>query len=294
MSEPDFLISVMDRHSQWSVIICLIGGGQEINTGEAGLAEWFNSLKYKYTHWDIYILNKMSDFNYTGGKTVDELIGSLNCKIIEELHLAVSLRSFRSENVSEFVKSVLDVDIKNATKLYKAYNKDYPIYITRDINKAKEWVRNQSKGSERYGMIASSGARRLRTYGIWVQNKVDAPVWFLNDKYDVRSSYFLEETATEFDVQGLELDWSIMCWDANLRFNGEGFEYYSFNGSKWQNINKKENILYLKNSYRVLMTRARQGFVIFIPEGCINDDTRAPKYYAGVYNYLKNIGIKEI
>lgn len=291
MSEPEFLINIMNRHSDWSVIICLIGGGQEINTGEAGLIEWFDSLRDKFSNWDVYVSDKISDHEYTRGKSVNSLIQGLNCKIVKDLHLSVSLRSFRSENVAGFVKDVLDVNVENAKQLLTQFKNGYPIYITRNLNKAKTWIINQAKGSERYGMIASSGAKRLRSYGIWVQNKVDAPTWFLNGKDDVRSSYFLEETATEFDIQGLELDWSILCWDANLRFNNGKFEYYNFIGSKWQNINKLENVLYLKNAYRVLMTRARQGFVIFVPEGNLKDITRQPEYYDGIYNYLVSLGI---
>lgn len=291
MSEPEFLINIMNRHSDWSTIICLIGGGQEINTGEAGLIEWFDSLRNKFSNWDVYVSDKISDHEYTRGKSLNTLIQGLNCKIVKDLHLSVSLRSFRSENVAGFVKDVLDVNVENAKQLLTQFKNDYPIYITRDLDKAKTWIINQAKGSERYGMIASSGAKRLRSYGVWVQNKIDAPTWFLNGKDDVRSSYFLEETATEFDIQGLELDWSILCWDANLRFNNGKFEYYNFIGSKWQNINKLENILYLKNAYRVLMTRARQGFVIFVPEGNLKDRTRLPKYYDGIYSYLVSLGI---
>ncbi len=293
-SEPGFLISIMDRHTDWATIICLIGGGQEINTGEAGLSEWFDSLRKQFSDWDVYVSDKITDNEYTRGKSVTELTLGLKYKIIPELHLAVSLRSFRSENVSEFVKSVLDVDKKKARKLLAEIRCQYPIFLTRNIDTAKLWVRDQAKGSQKYGMIASSGAKRLRTYGIWVQNKIDAPVWFLNEKDDIRSCYFLEETATEFDIQGLELDYTMLCWDADLRFNGELFEHYKFTGTKWNNINKHENILYLKNAYRVLMTRARQGFIIFIPEGNINDVTRKPGFYDGVYQYLKEIGIEEI
>lgn len=293
-SEPEFLISIMDRHTDWATIICLIGGGQEINTGEAGLSEWFDSLRKQFSDWDVYVSDKITDNEYTRGKSVADLTSGLKCKIIPELHLAVSLRSFRSENVSDFIKAVLDVDKQKASRLLAEIQKKYPIYLTRDLDIAKNWVREQAKGSQRYGLIASSGAKRLRTYGVWVQNKVDAPVWFLNGKDDVRSSHFLEETATEFDIQGLELDYTLLCWDANLRFNGETFEHYNFTGTRWNNINKHENILYLKNAYRVLMTRARQGFVIFIPKGDISDKTRLPEFYNGVFQYLAEIGIDEI
>lgn len=295
MSEPEFLISILNRHEGWATIVCLIGGGQEINKGEsAGISGWFESLKNNYNDWDVYISNKITDEEYSKGQSFEELAKGINYQIKEDLHLSVSLRSFRSENVSAFVKALLDADKNTAKKLYEQFKDDYPIRITRDLEKAKLWIKDKAKGSERYGMIASSGAKRLRKYGVWVQNKVDAPNWFLNGKNDVRASYFLEETATEFDIQGLELDWVILCWDANLRFNKNKFEFFNFSGTKWQNINKDDNILYLKNAYRVLLTRARQGFVIFVPMGDSNDITMQPSFYDGIYQYLKEIGINEI
>ena len=295
MSEPEFLISILNRHKGWATIICLIGGGQEINKGEsAGISGWFNSLKNNYPDWDVYVSDKITDEEYTKDNDFNEMTKGINVHIVEDLHLAVSLRSFRSENVSAFIKALLDVDKEEAHNLYQQFKNDYPICLTRDLQKAKQWVKDKAKGSERYGLTASSGAKRLRKYGIWVQNKIDAPVWFLNDRNDVRSSFYLEETATEFDIQGLELDWTIICWDANLRFNGLEFEYYNFLGTKWNNVRNEDNILYLKNAYRVLLTRARQGFIIFIPNGDENDKTMLPAYYDGVYSYLKDIGIEEI
>ena len=294
MSEPAFLISVMDRHEDWAVIICLIGGGQEINTGEAGLAEWFDSLRSGFPNWDVYVSDKITESEYTRGLSMERLLAGLRYTVVETLHLAVSLRSFRSENVAGFVKAILDVDQDRAKLLYQSLCQDYPVLLTRSLDKAKEWIRSQAKGTERYGITASSGARRLRSYGVWVQSKVEAKTWFLNGVDDVRSSYFLEDTATEFDIQGLELDWSIVCWDANLRFINDHFEHYSFTGSKWMNINKPENVLYLKNAYRVLLTRARQGMIIFLPHGSDADPTRPHAHYDGTYHYLKDIGIREI
>jgi len=295
MSEPEFLIHIMNRQIGWATIICLIGGGQEINKGEsAGIYGWFQSLREKYSNWDLYLSDKITDEEYSKGHNFNQLISGLNYRIIQDLHLSVSLRSFRSENVSAFVKALLDSKIDEAKKFYIEFSKDYPIYLTRDLEIAKTWIKSKAKGSERYGITASSGAKRLRKYGIWVQNKIDAPIWFLNDKQDVRSSYFLEETATEFDIQGLELDWTIVCWDANLRYENSKFGFFYFSGTKWKKINNEENILYLKNAYRVLLTRARQGFIIFVPIGDQNDTTRLPEYYNGIYEYLKNIGIKEL
>lgn len=294
MSEPEFLISVMDRHEDWAVIICLVGGGQEINTGEAGLIEWFDSLKAEFPHWTVYVSDQITDSEYSQGVTVPELLSGMNCHVVKDLHLAVSLRSYRSENVASFIKALLDVAREKATVLYQTLNDDYPIFLTRDLQTAKEWVKSMAKGTQRYGITASSGARRLRTHGVWVQSKIDAKNWFLNTADDVRSSFFLEDTATEFDIQGLELDWTIVCWDANFRFNDEEFEYYSFKGTRWMNIRSAKDCIYLKNAYRVLLTRARQGFVIFVPEGEPADATRLPKYYNGIYQYLEELGIKKL
>ena len=295
MSEPEFLISILNRHNNWATIICLIGGGQEINKGEsAGIYGWFDSLRNNYPNWDVYVSDKITDDEYSKGHNFAEMTKNMNVNIIEDLHLAVSLRSFRSENVSNFVKALLDVDIDTAKRLYEQFNNDYPVFVTRNLHKAKLWVRSQAKGSQRYGLTASSGAKRLRKYGIWVQNKIEATNWFLNGKNDVRSSFHLEETATEFDIQGLELDWTIVCWDADLRFENGDFKHLKFVGTKWQNIKSADNILYLKNAYRVLLTRARQGFVIFVPTGDETDMTAKPEYYDGMYRYLKSVGIKEL
>lgn len=294
MSEPEFLIDVMDRHKDWAVIICLVGGGQEINTGEAGLSEWFDALATKFPQWEIYVSDKITDSEYVQNKPLIERLSTLNHHIVTTLHLAVSLRSFRSEKVAGFVKALLDADSRCAQRLYTETSKNYPIFLTRNLQKAKEWVRSRAKGTERYGLIASSGAKRLRSCGIWVQSKIDAKHWFLDDKYDVRSSYALEEVATEFDIQGLEVDWSIVAWDVDLRFVEDHFEYFKFIGAGWQRINKVENQQYLKNTYRVLLTRARQGVIIFVPEGDEHDETRHNAFYDETYNYLKKLGLNEL
>lgn len=292
-SEPEFLISTLDRHKDWAVIVCLIGGGQEINTGEAGLIEWFDSLRRSFSHWDIYVSNMITDDEYTRGHQVEELTEGLNVHIETELHLATSIRSFRSENVSAFVKQILDNNPTKANETLLNLNQ-YPIKITRNLETAKKWVKNKARGTERYGLLASSGALRLKPVGIFVKNELSAPNYFLNNKDNVRSSYYLEDCATEFDVQGLELDWSIVAWDADFRYNGTEWTYNRFNGSKWNKVNNESNKLYLKNAYRVLLTRARQGMIIYIPEGNPEDKTRPTEFYDKTYNYLKQIGIEEI
>ena len=291
-SEPEFLIDYMNRHTGWAAIVCLIGGGQEINTGEAGLSEWFATLAKSFPNWDVYVSDKITDSEYVSGTQAAALVGKV--LIESDLHLGVSLRSFRSEKVSAFVKALLDVNAELAKTLFAEFRDVYPIVLTRNLDLAKAWIRAMAKGSQRFGLTASSGANRLRVHGVWVQSKIDPPTWFLNGEEDVRSSYYLEETATEFDIQGLELDYSIVCWDANMRMNGGTFEYYSFRGNRWEHINQPIKAQYLKNAYRVLLTRARQGFVIFLPEGDRTDATRNPAFYQGVYSYLQSVGIPEI
>ena len=294
MSEPEFLISIMNRHKEWAVIICLIGGGQEINTGEAGLPEWFSAIKKYYSDWNVYLSIELSDIEYTRGQKLEEIISGLNYKSMNELHLSTSIRSFRSENVSKFVKAILDCDKKLAQTIKIELSEKYPVVMTRKFENAKEWLKIQARGTERIGVLASSGAYRLKPFGINVQTKIEAKNWFLNPKDDVRSSFFLEDTATEFDVQGLELDWTCVAWDADLRFESDNWCYKKFVGTKWQNVNDEERVIYLKNAYRVLLTRARQGMVIFIPKGDNRDLTRQKEFYDNTYKYLKEIGIEEI
>ena len=289
-SEPEFLIGVLDRHEDWSTIICLVGGGQEIHIGEAGIMEWFSAIKNKFPDWNVYLSSEIQEQEYTRGNNLDELLIGIKTEFSNELHLKTSIRSFRNENVSNFVKSLLDIKTNEAASLYNNLKEKYPIVITRDLSKAKEWLRTNMRGTERIGLVVSSGAHRLKPVGIFIQD-FDAPNWFLNPKDDVRSSYFLEIPATEFDIQGLELDWTCVSWDADFYFNNDKWEYRIFRGKNWA---KTKNELYLKNAYRVLLTRARQGMVIFIPHGNADDYTRMPEFYDQTYNYLKNIGILEI
>ncbi|MHC4961636.1 MAG: DUF2075 domain-containing protein, partial [Planctomycetota bacterium] len=291
MSEPDFLIGVMDRHNDWSIIICLIGGGQEINTGEAGLPEWFSALQKNHPDWNVYVSDKLTDFEYTRDIDLFSKIQPDKLHVQPDLHLAVSVRSFRSEKVSALVKTILDVDVNKAQGLFSSLRDNYPIVLTRSLQTARAWLKKKSRGTERHGLVASSGAIRLKPFGVHIKSKVDPPNWFLNDKEDIRSSYFLEEAATEFDIQGLELDWTCVCWDADLRFNNRQWQYKSFRGTSWNNVNDDIRKLYLKNAYRVLLTRARQGMVIFVPEGAPSDHTRQPEFYDQTAEYLMQCGI---
>lgn len=293
-SEPEFLISTMDRHRDWAVVICLVGGGQEINTGEAGLPEWFDSLRRAFPDWDVYITPQLNDDEYRRGRDWGSLLEGLNTFERDKLHLATSVRSFRTPDLAAFVKAVLDVDTDEAKMLYLRIKDKYPIVIARDLKRAKDWVRDHCQGTTRYGLLASSGGLRLKPEGIFVKNEISVANWFLNGKDDVRSSYMLEDVVTEFDIQGLELDYTVVAWDADFRYGKGEWTYNSFVGNRWNNVGSKERQLYLKNAYRVLLTRARQGMAIFVPLGSDEDQTRKREWYDGIYEYLKEIGICEI
>jgi hypothetical protein len=295
-SEPEFLIEVMNRHENWCTIVCLIGGGQEINTGEAGLEEWIRPFSNKFQDWDIYYSSKIvEDENYIKDKEALVILDDKKAIKKDELHLSISLRSFRSAQLSSFIQEIINNNIENAKEIYQLFIKEsYPIKITRDLDKARNWLKISAKGSERIGVVASSGGIRLRPFGLNVKAKIDAPIWFLNDQDDIRSSYFLEEVATEFDIQGLELDWTCVAWDGDLFYHNNEWNYRKFKGTKWQNINSFEITNYLINSYRVLLTRARQGMIIYVPNGNNEDITRPEFMYNGTFEFFKSLGIEEI
>ncbi len=293
-SEPEYLISCMDRRKDWAVIICLVGGGQEIHRGEAGIGEWIEAIRRSFNHWHVYVSPDLYDIEYGAGKYLQSIKQAGNVSLAEELHLAVSVRSFRSEKVSAFVKQVIDCEVAAARDLLTQFVDRYPICLTRDLERAKEWLRNQASGNERYGIVVSSQAERLKPLAMDVRTPVNPVKWFLDGKDDVRSSYYLEDVATEFHVQGLELDWVCLSWDGDFRYNGSGWQHFSFRGKKWVHIRQDVRKTYLKNAYRVLMTRARQGMVIFVPKGSKDDPTRSPSYYDGTYSYLQEIGVPEL
>lgn len=294
MSEPEFLIWSLNLREDWAVIVCLVGGGQEINTGEAGIAEWLRAIDNSFPDWNVFISNQLAGKEYAEGE-LDTILKKLpNVQRNNDLHLAVSMRSFRTEQLSNFVHSVLAEEKEKASTLLTEIRDKYPIRITRSLDKAKLWIKEQKRGSERYGMLVSSQAQRLRPLSIDVRCKPNTVHWFLDDINDIRSSLFLEDAASEFDVQGLELDWTCIVWDGDLRWENNHWGNYSFTGNKWQNIRSEERKTFQINAYRVLLTRARQGMIICVPEGNAEDGTRKPKYYDETFEYLKGLGIPEI
>lgn len=309
VSEAAFLIWSLDQREDWATIICLVGGGQEINTGEAGIVEWIAALNDRFPHWDVYISPKLTDAEYAEGRVNELLAGKDNVTYAEDLHLAVSLRSFRAEKLSAFVHALLSFD-PSAPALYEEIKDRYPIVLTRDMAKARKWLHEKVRGTERTGVLVTKESARFKPLAIHILPSGDenAVHWFLEDKADTRSSNYLEDAATEIQVQGLELDYTCLLWDADMRVDHGRWRFYRFNGqTKWVELtptseNRQEQIRYMLNAYRVLLTRARSGMVICVPEGNPNktasgfweDSTRLPEYYDGTYEYLKNIGLIEI
>ena len=295
MSESEFLIWSLDLRQDWAVVVCLVGGGQEINSGEAGIAEPIRAANETFPNWNVFISPQLIAKEYAEGN-VDALLKT-NPKVQKDvsLHLATSMRSFRAENLSNFVGQLLDRDVSAAKTTYAEFCANYPIMLTRDLAKAKAWLRKVSGGSERYGMICSSQAFRLRPLAIDVRAKPNIVDWFLDDITDIRSSLFLEDVATEFDIQGLELDWSCLVWDGDFQYAPDGWIQKDFSGGKWKNINAPERRAFQVNAYRVLLTRARKGMIICVPEGDRGhppDDTRRPEFYDETYEYLCSLGLK--
>lgn len=305
MSEAEFLIWSLDQREDWAVIICLVGGGQEINTGEAGITEWINALNNRFKHWNVFISNKLTEPEYAEGRVNDLLLENDKVTYSDELHLAVSLRSFRAETMSAFVHSLLSFAPDAASLYQDVKKKGYPIVLTRDMEKARAWLRKQARGSQQTGVLVTKVAARFKPLAVHIlgQGDENAVHWFLEDKTDIRSSNYLEDAATEIQVQGLELDYACVLWDADMRCEDGRWTYYKFNGkNKWNPENNEENRKYMLNAYRVLLTRARQGIVICVPtgngklgsDGFPEDPTRLPEFYNGTYKYLKTLGLEEI
>lgn len=293
-SEPEFLISCMNRHDDWAVVVCLVGGGQEINTGEAGIGEWLNAVLKRFWDWEVHLSPDLIASEYRSDAALKKVLALPSTRSNPDLHLATSMRSFRAESLSKFVRELLDIEEAAARQTLAGLMARYPIRITRRLDLAKRWLRDQARGSERYGIVVSSQAQRLKPHAIDVRVKTDPVKWFLDGKQDTRSSYYLEDVATEFQVQGLELDWTCVMWDGDLRFNGKGWSHHKFKGSRWNQVKKAEHQIYLKNAYRVLLTRARQGMVLVIPEGSDIDPTRSAQFYDPTFQYLRSLGVMEL
>lgn len=286
MSEPSLILEIMGRHKDWCACVCLVGGGQEINTGEEGIKGWGDALRSldagEHERWTVYGPPDVFEGGAsTGGLSIGELPVTI-CSLREsELRLSVPLRSYRCPAVCEWVSAVLDGDLGAAKGISTSFA-DYPVVLTRSLDVAKVWLRDKSRGERRCGLLASSGARRLRADGLGVllgAGDGDAIAhWYLNNREDIRSSYCLEVPANEYACQGLEIDHSAICWGGDLLFEPEqsAWKCRELSGPRWNEVHTDAGKRHIVNTYRVLMTRAREGFVIWVPKGSSEDRTREP------------------
>lgn len=300
-SEPELVLRLMGRHKDWSACICLIGGGQEINSGEDGLIGWRNALlNSEQKAWKVYAPSDVIDGgSSTGGLFLGDILSKHEIRKVDELQLKVPIRSYRSPRISDWVALLLEGKLKEAAKL--ATNiAEYPILVVRDLNSARNWLRVHTKGQRRSGLVASSGARRLRTEGLGeTLNATDRGKiahWYLRERGDIRSSYMLEVPANEYTTQGLELDRVGLCWGGDLIWNSEEstWQARALGGPSWKKISNPERYQYVLNKYRVLLTRAREGLLIYVPRGSEIDKTRDSKKYDKVVDVLKSAGVKAL
>lgn len=300
-SEPKLLLEIMGRHADWCSIIALVGGGQEINAGENGIAEWGKALRAlpasELKKWRVY-----GPPEFLIGSDATAKLGAGSLEGVEDvvtdsnLELTVPLRSFRSPSLSQWVSFVLDGNSTEAATLAKELG-NYPILVTRSAETARSWLKKNARGERRFGLVASSGARRLRADGLGVTlGATDGSAiaqWYLNKRGDVRSSFALEVPANEYTTQGLELDFVGLCWGGDLIWGGRSWRYRQFRGNSWANVSANRQ-RFIANSYRVLMTRGREGLVIWVPKGSIEDPTRKPEYYHDTADFLLSCGARQL
>ena len=304
ISEPELLLSIVDRHD-WAVVIALVGGGQEINTGEAGLKEWGRTLRDRLPHWRVFVSPQALD----GGTSVsghslfeDNSAGLLTITPEPALHLDVNIRSFRTERLTKWVEAVLARNPSEAATHAAHLAAKFPLALTRSLATAREWLQTKTRGQRRCGLLASSGAIRLRPDGLELSsgfrlgNRDMFVNWFLNEPPDIRSSNQLEVAASEYECQGLELDWTGVCWGGDFTFDAAigDWSYRHFSGKGWGDARRKDDRQYILNTYRVLITRAREGLVIWLPRGDVSDETRPPQWYDETAAYLRSCGVPEI
>ena len=264
------------------------------------MTEWLAALKSRFPKWKLYTSKHLAHRDYHWGQDYEGVLNGLAVEQLDALHLAVPMRSFRAEKLSEFVGALIAGEGENARALYVQIKDRYPIVLN-EPGGCPRLAKEQARGPERVGLVASSGASRLKPEGLNVHENIGATHWFLNGKDDVRSSYYLEDPATEFDIQRLQLDWVGVCWDADFRLVDGRWAHHSFSGTKWKNVNDPSNRRYLTSAYRVLLTeRAKAWSSLFLRD--VSDRTRCQRSMmalriSGRLRYLRatlNCGSHEI
>lgn len=306
VSEPDMVLDIMSRHEGWAIVIALVGGGQEIHGGEAGLAAWGDAI-LKHGAWEVITSPEaLHGGPSVAGSRLFRSKDSLHINVMEAkaLHLSDSKRTFESEVTASWVNAVLKGESSLAAQLAA---KGIPIQITRDLAEAKQWLKHESEQNRRVGLIASSGADRLRAEGVETPTftflgGIDYKRWFLDDKDDYRSSNQLEVALSEFEMQGLEIDFAGLLWGCDLIFKEgkpiprklKGTEWIKVSGDADPQVGADDNSMRIINKYRVLLTRFRKAMIIYVPKGSADDLTRKPADFDSIYHYIKNCGVKDL
>jgi len=304
-SEAGLFLEIMGRHDDWAVIIALVGGGQEINKGELGISEWGRALQAERDRDGARAWKAIASPQVLAGDEVTAWQSLFDSEVpawVEadaRLHLSTSIRSYGSDAAPKWVNSLLASDLQSAASIARS-EADFPVYLTRDLETARAWLVQHSRGNRRSGLVASSGARRLRAEGLGASigaAELDAVAhWFLRPRGDIRSSFALEVTANEYACQGLELDYVGVCWDGDLAFDFSHAKWRPrrLNGTRWQTVQGDDGRNWILNKYRVLLTRARLGMVIWVPRGSSADETRLPKVYDTIAGVLIASGARSL
>lgn len=302
-SEPELLLSLMERCPNWCVVVALVGGGQEIHTGEAGLGAWGKALTGRSQPWTVWAsIDALEGGVGSAGQRLfgDNLPNGIDVIRHDDLHLSVSKRCFRAERYAEWVNHVVNGNAESARELATELS-EFPVFVARDLHKARELIRRHADAGLRCGLLASSGAVRLRADGIEVSPEfrggIRFPDWFLRPTGDIRSSSQLEVAATEFECQGLELDWCCVCWgnDFVVAPTGNGWLFQRLRSPggvapRWSSEDDAGVREFIRNKYRVLLTRARAGVVIFVPRGSDFDSTHPPENFNATTEFLRRCG----
>ncbi len=297
-SEPAHALEIMGRHAGFSAIVALIGNGQEINTGEAGLREWGRVIA-AVPGWRAVAAPRVLRATEPAQRLADGPQPWLT--LDGDLDLTVSLRSVRADGAAAWVDAVLRDARDEALAVAAGMPDGLPFLVTRSLAMARAALRRLTPGLRRSGFVRSSGARRLRAEGFDAQLVgTDEPVaWFLERWPDIRASDALEVAATEYACQGLELDTVGLAWDSDFRRGRQGWEAFRFAGTAWQSVRDAEEAVFVRNTYRVLLTRARYETVVWVPRGSPPDDpfhdaTRDSRRYDAIADFLLACGARPL
>jgi len=287
--EAALILQAMESsYGQWCVVVALLGHNQFINSGELGSGAWIHAAQRH--RWRCVIANETIELLNDADRNA--LNSSDTRDVLEAGHLKQSLRYYRNTRIEEWVAAVLDGDAEAARRVATSFAEADTVWLTRSLQDGKSWLRNHRVGEQRSGMVGSGNGKRLAADGLFVGLKPSIADWMLKPDGDIRSSNMLEMIQNQYQIQGLEIDWALVCWDLDLRHSDGGWPAHKLSGPKWQA--KSASLDVAKNGYRVLLTRARKGMAIYVPIGDLTgvDETRPVDAYDGIADFLVRCGAR--